>query len=54
MEKNIEVKVIQTYHDIELGKDIECTKTMWVTEERAKTLLDKNLVKIIQIKRKGV
>ena len=54
MEKNIEVRVLQTYLDLELGYEIERTKTMWLTEQRAKALLEKGLVKILQIKRKGV
>lgn len=52
MEKNIEVRVLQTYLDLELGCEIERTKTMWLTEERAKILLEKGLVKILQIVRK--
>ena len=54
MEKNIEVRVLQTYFDLELGYEIERTKKLWLTEERAKVLLEKGLVKILQIIRKGV
>ena len=51
MEKNIEVKVIDSYHDLELGKDIDLGKKMWLTEKRARQLLNLNLVKILQIKK---
>lgn len=53
MEENIKVKIIQTYYDLEKEKDIECGKIRWLTEKRAKELNNKNLIRILQIIRKG-
>lgn len=52
MENNIEVKVLQTYNDLQLNKIIEVGKKMWINEKRARELDRKKLIKIIQIIKK--
>lgn len=54
MEKNVEIKILQTYFDIEEQTDIPRGKTIWVTEKRVKELAQKIQIKLIQIVRKGV
>lgn len=49
MEKNIEVKILQTYEDLKFNKIVEVGKKMWIDETRAKELDRKHLIKIIQI-----
>lgn len=36
MEKNIEVKILQTYEDLELDKIIEAGKKMWIDKKKSK------------------
>lgn len=49
MEKNIEVKVLHTYEDLELNEIVEVGKKMWIDKKRARELDRKHLIRIIQI-----
>ena len=51
MEKNIKLISICTYHDIELDKEVPKNTVRWVTEKRAKELMSKNVVKLLEIRK---
>ena len=51
MEKNIKLVSTCTYFDIELQKDVQENTVRWVTEKRARELMNKNVVKLLEIRK---
>lgn len=51
MEENIKVVTECEYHDIELDKLLPKNKVRWLTEQRARELIAKNLVKLLEIRK---
>ena len=51
MEENIKVVTIEEYHDIELDKVIPQNKVRWLTEKRARELMQKNLIKLLEVRK---
>jgi hypothetical protein len=51
MEENIKVVTLCSYHDKELDKILPKNKIRWLTQERARKLIKKNLVKLLEIRK---
>ena len=51
MEENIKVVTIEEYHDIELDEVIKKNKVRWLTEKRARELMSKNLIKLLEVRK---
>lgn len=51
MEENIKLEVICDYHDIEKDEIIPQGTIRWVTPKRAKQLIDKEVVKLLEIRK---
>lgn len=51
MEENIKLISTCTYFDIELQKDVPQNTVRWVTEKRARELMSKNVVKLLEIRK---
>ena len=51
MEENIKVVTICNYHDIDLDKELPQNMVRWLTEKRARELITKNVVKLLEIRK---
>ena len=51
MEKNIKVVTKITYYDIEKEKEIPQNTVRWLTEKRAKELYEKDIIKLLEIRK---
>ena len=51
MEENIKVVTVCEYNDIELDKLLPKNKVRWLAEQRARELIAKNLVKLLEIRK---
>lgn len=51
MEENIKVITICDYYDIELKQNIPENKTRWVTKKRARELISKKVVRLLEIRK---
>lgn len=51
MEENIKLISTCTYFDVELQKDVPQNTVRWVTEKRARELVSKNVVRLLEIRK---